>query len=163
MGMATKNQFQIVVPRRSQTCSQCGEKFAGGMSYYSSVAESEEEEVVRSDTCEGCWKGSTGVYWKGRVPVKEEKAKYADLDRDDRALAILKDCLREEGEAAKEEAFVLSLYLARQRRLLSRKALNDQQLYEVQGTEEILAIPILPLSSLQVEQVQGRIAEKLQG
>ncbi len=154
--------FQITIPRRSNRCAKGDDPFVPSTSYYSLVEEGEKGELERRDYCEACWKGvdkDGRTYWKGRVPEKKERAKYADLSRDARALALLRDALK--GESTQDEAFVLALYLQRQKKLLSRKVVKEQQLYEVAGTEEMIAVPVIKLSSLQVETVQKQIAEKM--
>ncbi len=161
--MAAKPSFQILIPKRANQCAKGEAKFEPGDAYYSLVLENENEEQERFDYCTRCWKEverKGGVHWRGKVPKRKEKAKYADLSRDERAMALFRDALSEQRD---DEAFVLGLYLSRQRRLLVRKIVKGQQLYEIASSEEVVGVPILELSTQQVEEVQQRLAEKMKG
>jgi hypothetical protein len=166
LGMAVNATFKLNIPRRSLQCDWGGSRFASGDGYYSVVAEGEDGTYTRSDYCVSCWsrvdqRGE--VYWKGKVPETKQKILYADLERDDRALAILQEMLVLGDKEACGEAFVLALYLVRQKKLFIRKVVKGQQLYEIPGTGEVLAVSKVPLSSLQVLDVQKKIAKRLSG
>lgn len=168
--------FQIMIPRRSSACAGGGEKFEPKQTYHSVVREDDGGEFVRLDYCSPCWekiadelKGEEIVHWKGQVPAKVVQNKLAGLNRDERALVILKELLQKEelSEKEEEEAFVLGVFLARQRVLYARKQLTKDgktfQIYEKGGGEEILAVPHKELSVLEVSTVQQQIAQKLKG
>lgn len=161
--------FQIEIPKRAGVCAHGGELMAPGMTYYSSlVLRDEDGGFDRHDYCAACWeqltqKGEKISTWKSAIPAKKV-ASDLPKKRDDRAYYLLKESLASDGVLAREEAFVLSLYLARRRRIFLRQemARNDQkfQLYEVAETEEMLCVPKVELSHLQVESLQLELAKK---
>lgn len=143
------------------------------MDYYSLLSEG-EKGFVRMDYCVACWKKHASAqadtapissHWRSKVPFKKGPARLPE-ERKERALEILKEALTREGEDDRSEAFVLALYLARKKQLYLRKEMKkpDGQiiyLYEVAVTEEMLAVPKLKLSKLQIERVQAQIASIL--
>jgi len=167
---STKSPYPLVIPRRSHQCSAGQEPLLPGTAYFSVVNEDAQGEYVRTDYCPNCWKTvertEEAIHWKGKVPDKKKRLEYADLSRDERAMAVFKDTLSSAEKEHHEEAFVLSLFLARKRYLLPRKQLRKEetlfQLYEVGSTEEMVAVPQIDLSDLEVEKVQKRLAEKMQ-
>ena len=172
--MSVKASFKITIPRRSSSCGGCAARFDAGDRYVSLVNEDEEspDGFIRHDYCSPCWEKedpsvSPAVQWKGRIPPKKVVDPYADLSRDERAFAILREVLASEEEGAAEEAFVLALYLGRKRQLLTRKLFQQEghqfQLYEVSKTEEMLAVPHFDLATLDISAVQKRVAEKMKG
>jgi len=103
--------------------------------------------------------------WKGTVPEKIEKE---DLfkNRDEKAAQLLKESLSDDREEKRENAFILSLYLARKRLLVLRKEIQDPKqqsvvIYEDPATEEIYPVPKLTLSSLDIPAIQKRLASLL--
>lgn len=173
--MSTKSAFQIAIPRRSYACSQCNEPFAAGKTYYSILGEERVEgDYPRLDYCQACWtkqtKSKTPQYssaWSAAVPLKKE-ASELPKQRDARALYLLKQTLNQDDKESNAEAFVLSLYLARRRRLYLRQEMKLQNghyasLYEVAETEEMLCVPKLALSDLQVEKIQEKLATHFKG
>jgi len=165
--------FQIEIPRRSRHCRLKQEPFTPGMRYHSVLAEAEEGDLQRQDYCSQCWEAVAQgpekhgqSHWIGRVPHDKEE-KEENLDRDERALVLLKEALQSDSDAAHDEAFVLALYLER-RRLLARRKETIQQgykflLYEVLATEEMLAVKLIDLSKLSVAGLQRKISRKLNG
>jgi hypothetical protein len=134
------------------------------MDYYSMLFEGEKGTFVRKDYCVACGKGlakQEGILsaWKGVVP--ERKKEVQPLSRNEKALELLRAALEHEGEEERQEAFVLALYLARNRFLLARKDLSPEiALYEVAATEEMLAVRKVPLTTLAVSHVQQKLAQK---
>jgi len=164
--------FQIEIPRRASACLERGESFISGMRYHSAIVLTEEQGVVeRRDYCEKCWaqqqqKVQPHVLssWKSVVPP-EKRESGLPKQRDERALYLLKEVLKSDLSEQEGEAFVLALYLSRRRRLLLRHDINIEggrvaSLYEVADTEEMLCVPKVPLSDLQVEAVQCELAKK---
>ena len=157
--------FRIEIPRRSATCFKGGETFKAGDPYYSLVKEEEKEKLLREDYCLACWeKASINkealTVWKGKVPKKHEKKQ--PVDRNLKALELLKEALAKDTPDSHQEAFVLALYLVRFRQIVLRKELkNSLSLYEVIETEEMLTVPKLKLTSAQTKDLQERIAKKL--
>ena len=170
--MTHHNPFQIVIPRRAPTCFHGGEAFVKGEEYYSTIAPGEGEGVFeRRDFCMKCaselikkkdfQKGAS--LWKSAIPPKKEPSDLPK-QREARALALLKEAIA--SGHADSEAFVLALFLARRRLIFQRQELSLPNgrmgiVYEVPETEEMLCVPKITLSELQVEKVQTEIAAKL--
>lgn len=163
--------LQIEIPKRASHCFKGGELLNQGDSYYSALILGQNEHVYqRQDYCLTCWKEcgqsipAMASSWKSIVPKKKEKSELPKR-RDDRALYLLKEALANlEAEGAKEEAFVLSLYLARRRLIAVRQELMKEgkpfSLYEVAETEEMFCIPKISLSELKIEKVQQELSKK---
>lgn len=157
-----KQIIGLEIPRRNPLCSKGQEPFEPGAAYLSFLVET-PKGLQRLDFCEKCspFETETVAEWRGRVPLKSEKR--MPVNRNERALELLKLALHDRN---KEEAFVLGLYLARNRVLALRKeAVIDQQpinLYEDIATEEIYPIPRLTLSQLQSSGIQEILAKKFQ-
>lgn len=159
-----KQIIGIEIPRRNPLCTKGQEPFQPGVPYLSFLTES-PKGLVRSDFCEKCWgsdlPAGSVAEWRGRVPLKTEK--QAPVNRNERALELLKLALHEQN---KEEAFILGLYLARNRVLALRKeaTINNLQvnLYEDPNTEEFYPIPKLSLSQIQTNAIQETLAKKFQ-
>lgn len=148
----------LKIPRRNGACHAGGEPFTPGMEFTSHLYEAEKGEMVRKDFCTACSpaekEGSLGR-WKGKVPHPKEKK--LPVERNARALELLKLALEEKADS---EAFVLALYLARARLIALRQELKEQSVYEVLATEEMLAVPRMQLSSLEIEKIQMRLAQQ---
>lgn len=168
--MVFNSIFPIDIPKRSQACAKGQEALQSGATYYSLLVEEKEQGQQRRDYCAKCWETvaidddflKSKIYWKSRVPSKKEEPQLPQ-DRDERAFVLLKTALEESNNP---EAFVLALYLARKRLISLRKEFNNdkgqvQQLYEVLETEEMLCVNKVPLSSLQIVQIQTQLAKKM--
>ncbi|MEI8366539.1 MAG: hypothetical protein WCF65_09015 [Parachlamydiaceae bacterium] len=165
--------FQIAIPKRAATCAHGGELITPGMEYYSVIAAREADGGYdRHDYCPLCWqqlskREERSSSWKSSVPLKKAVSELPKK-RDDRALYLLKEALSSTAadELVKEEAFVLSLYLARRRLIFFRQELkrNNQPvlLYEVAETEEMLCVPKVELSQLKMDTLQVDLAKKFQ-
>lgn len=137
------------------------------------TGEIEDDQYTRKDYCLNCWNtdglsssARQGSYWKGVVPAKKA-ASEIPKQRDARALHLLKENLLCNHDEDAAETFILSLYLARRKRLLFRKEMvmhNGQPgtLYEIPETEEMLLTPKLKLSELEIEKLQLLLAKKFQ-
>lgn len=173
--MKAKHTFQVDIPRRAACCARGQEEFLPGMEFYSVLDEGDEKgQFQRFDYCPLCWSQldvhaqhpKLISYWKSKVPAK----KLADdlpKQRDARVLALLKAAVQH-GQAGHDEAFVLALYLARRRLIVLRQELTLPEggaasLYEVVESEEMLCVPRMPLSELQVEKIQQSLAAQLRG
>ena len=167
-----KKPFLLEIPRRAPLCVVGKEPFQSGMEYYSTLEDQEEAGLVRRDYCLACWDligrqeslNKSVTQWKSKVQAKKE-ADALPIDRSERALVLLKRALENSDENSQEEAFVLALFLARQRKLYLRQELKQANgewisLYEVPSTEEMLAVKKIALSSLQTEKIQGSLALK---
>lgn len=169
-----KSFFNIEIPKRNAKCSKEGEAFEPGAYYYSLVIEEDEQLLIRHDYCAACWAKiledegllkDAVTHWKSIVPTKKDiKDLYAN--RDEKALALLKEAVKGLSEEDAQRAFVLSLYLARKKLIYLRKEVSSEdghslQLYEVAQTEEMIGVKKMALSSLQIEKVQKDIAQLL--
>lgn len=168
--------FQVEIPKRASLCHKGGETLEPSQEYFSTLSEGEEAGTYqRRDYCRACWEAMgnqpelpTGSgSWRSVVPTIKP---VSDLPkkRDDRALYLLKEALNQQTPESAAEAFVLSLYLARRRLIALRHEMNQPprgalSIYEVAATEEMLCVPKLSLSELQVEKLQLELAKKFKG
>jgi len=174
--MTAKTPFQIEIPRRATACLHGQEPFVGGMEYYSVLMDGPSEGIYqRQDYCSQCWDKLSKEKalppnqssWKSNVPLKKE-ASDLPKQRDARALYLLKEAIKSQEPADCEEAFVLSLYLARKRLMYQRQEIKladgkPALIFEVAETEEMLCVRKIPLSELQVGNVQLELAKKFSG
>lgn len=165
--------FQIEIPRRAACCCHGGEPLLKGCEYYSTLVEGTHEGTYeRRDYCLKCAtqlikeKAFENVrsLWKSAIPPQKEPSDLPK-QREAQALILLKEALAGNDRASYAEAFVLALYLARRRRIFLRQEMRraDGQttlFYEVADSEEMLCIPKIALSDLQVEIVQSELAKK---
>jgi hypothetical protein len=170
--MSGKTSFQIEIPRRASRCVEGQETFEPGMDYYSLMTEG--DFGIRHDFCEACWQRKASResfknvrgFWKSKVPLKKTES-LLPKQRDARILSLLKEALFYKNSDDAAEAFILALYLARKRLLILRQELQFQEgrahLYEVVDTEEMLCVNQMPLSEIQTEKIQLRLAHKLSG
>jgi hypothetical protein len=142
------------------------------MEFYSVLIEGEEKGLYqRHDYCAPCWTlmdvqaqyPKMISHWKSRVPAKK-LVDELPKQRDARVLALLREAILQ--DKSHDEAFVLALYLARKRLIALRQEMTlpdgkPASLYEVLETEDMLCVPRLALSELQVEKVQSSLAKQL--
>ncbi|KAF3362035.1 Uncharacterized protein PHSC3_001346 [Chlamydiales bacterium STE3] len=151
--------FLLQIPKRSSTCSHGKETFSDGMDYYSFIQQEKDHLYVRFDYCQHCWRQlelSEMTFWKGRISSKKENKPKSS---EESALLYLDQVLSD--STKKEELFILALYLARKKILVFRKSLESHDLYENLETEEMLSIPKVAISSLDLPVLQKKLAEKL--
>jgi len=155
--------FQIDIPRRGATCTKGQESFLPLTEYYSVLVDRGDKGFIREDYCPACWKTVTpaGTYWKSVVPASAGKELAPSLNREQKALEHLKDALQRGGEQDLQEAFILSLFLARRRWLALRKDLASKQIYELLATEEFITVPKVQLSTLQSTHLQQKLKDLL--
>jgi len=168
------NTKKIEIPRRNGLCAHCQQPLQPGTPYFSVLLDETKEGVyTRLDYKADCWKqeGLQQSYqkarsiWKAKVPLKKDLSELPK-QRDARALFLLKESLANHAPESYAESFVLSLYLARRRKIAMRQESffsdgHPASLYEVYETEEMLLVPKLALSNLEVEKIQLAIAAKL--
>lgn len=173
--MSSQTAFQISIPKRAACCAHGQEPLTPGMEYYSILKDDGEDgSYVRHDYCPTCWQqlhkqSATQTIrssWKSHIPSKKE-ASELPKQRDERALLLLKEALLRQDSEAEAEAFMLALYLARRRRLFLRQEMEIKKgkrssLFEVAETEEMLCVPKLSLSDLQIEKLQIELAKRFQ-
>lgn len=152
--------FNLQIPKRSSCCCHGQEPFSEGMEYYSFIQRDKENIYLRNDYCKTCWKemqSSEKTFWKGKI---QPKLKDELKSSEETALLYLEDILTSGDK--KQEAFILALYLVRKKILAFRKSIDGFDLYEKLETEEMLAIPKVPIAELNLADLQKSLAEKLQ-
>jgi hypothetical protein len=160
--------FQIEIPKRNLLCCDKGERLLPGMEYFSLLLE-EDEKMTRKDFCLTCWNqgslknsfSNNRGYWKSKIEIKKE---INPSSRIDRATLLLKNLMENQKEN-ENELFVLVMFLAHARRLALRQELEHEGekfgLYEILKHEEFVTVKIIPLSHLEIEQIQQSLAAKL--
>lgn len=151
--------FLLQIPKRSSCCSQGREPFHEGMEYYSFIQHEKENVYLRQDYCQECWQKmqiSEKTFWKGKIQAKESVELKSS---EEKALQYLEEILND--ETKKQEVFILALFLVRKKMLVFRKSIEGFDLYEKIATEEMLAIPKIAISQLDVASLQKNLAEKL--
>ncbi len=151
------------IPKRSPQCCHCQGAFVKGGELLSVLL---EEFPFRSDYCISCidFAPKELPKWRSRVPQKQ-KSPYAHLKRDERALALFRDLLKEPADRW-GEIFILAQYLEREKILILRQDGVSTQgiplsIYEIAATEELFRIPRLDPRALPLEQIQASLAEQL--
>jgi len=170
--MTSKNLFQLEIPRRANVCITGGEPLVSGSECYSILLEGAEEGTYeRRDYCAACGAQQTKLHalssvvsqWKSIIPVQKV---VSDLpkQREVQALELLKETLQLNEDGAQSEAFVLALYLTRRRKIILRQEIKRESkkflLYEIAESGDMLCVPKIALSELQVEAVQEKLAKK---
>ena len=130
---------------------------------------------LRQDFCQACWEKSVRAetlksgktHWKSKV-ITKKKDPITAQNRDERVLELLKELIGLDSEEARQESFMLALFLARRRIVALRQEVQQDdgslaQLYEVGDTEEMLCVKKYPLAALNVQVIQAEIAKKLKG
>lgn len=165
--MSSLSLFNI--PKRNKTCCLGEEPFAPGMEYFSVIYEN-PHSYTREDYCLPCWKKASlkkeAKYWKARVAAAEKKEDTQEQDAKNRkALGLLQRLLTSPDERSEAEAFVLALYLARQKQLIFRKQLRHAgipyDLYEQESSGETISIRRMELDKLEVEKIRESLASQL--
>lgn len=170
--MQGRSSSQFKIPRRSLRCFHGNEPLEPGVEYYSLLLEGDEPGVYsRQDLCHACWQrmskekiNDSKAYWKAIVPKKVQPSELPK-QRDIRAWHLFKEALDKEDPQTLIETFVLSLYLARKKKLIFRKAITLENLqpaflYEAADTEEIFCIRQFTLAEEKIAQVQADLAQK---
>lgn len=166
--MANKAKPKWDIPSRGRHCFKGQEPLLPGMTYYSLLLVDEAGTYQRKDYCVSCWqeefmgKEAPTTYWKATVAKRKDK-KLNNQELGERALELLQATLND--PEAKEDAFVLGLYLHRIRTIAPRQEVQmdgvDCTLYEVLETGEMLCVPKESLSVAQISEAQSRLTAKL--
>lgn len=162
------------IPRRAIQCVRGQEIFPVGGEYHSLLLQNEELQIIRQDFCTHCWEladikeKNSFPHWKGIVPKSAAKRIWPK-EQGARALILLKELLEAGAAAVKEsacECYILGLFLLRRRTLSLHNEITDASglrliLCQVVGTDELLAIPKMSITSEQAEILRQRLAPKL--
>jgi len=157
----------IRLDRRAPACMRCERVFSDGETIVSAITPGEEEQsFLRRDLCEACFEaqgGAEGVHslWRSRQPER-----ITDPHRVDFELAgqFLERLLREKDPAQAELAWVLSLLLARKRRvkLHERRGSDGRRLATIAfpGSEEDLEVELAvpDLRAVDADRLQRELA-----
>lgn len=153
--------LQTEIPRRCNSCQNCSAVFAGGDQYCSVL-----ENIGRQDYCIPCWtqihspSSSSRCFWKAAIPQKKENISISQ-----NKIASTINLLKANIEKNPPEALLLALYLVRKRILILRKdfAEGDQifGLFEVQATEEMIAVKRVSFSKIDIHATKASIASQL--
>lgn len=170
--MSMKKYFNIDIPKRHSQCSHAKEELVPGNDMYSAIFE-EGHSLSREDYCSQCWTHlqkeanmhEAVTYWKSVVPEKKE-VKEIYLDRDDKALALLKKFSQSDNIDETHQAMILALYLSRRRKLYRRKEeINDQGegiiFYEVAQTQDFVQVKKVDPQNIDIPKIQKMIAANL--
>jgi hypothetical protein len=164
--------FKVELPKREACCRKGGEPFAAGDECYSVISEGEGDDFRRDDYCPTCWEAekidleTCITHWKAKVPMRESERKECFQTKEEKALELLKTSLQSGEEGDSHQAFILALFLARQKVVALRKEVCQDsgewlQLYEVLATEEMCCVKKVELSALAVAAIQHSLASKL--
>jgi hypothetical protein len=152
-----KAQFQITIPKRSQSCMQCNKPFAPNQEIHSQVVEG-EEEWIRQDACVECFSPiENAAKWK-QVIDSNEKIVPENRDHIEKLLELLQKLIESEAASDHEEAFLLALYLVRKKVLVHRVRMG---LYENAETGDMFLVPKIDFSHFSAHATQLRLQEKL--
>lgn len=140
------------IPRRQKRCSHCQTPFSPGSFYYTLLHTLPSPQGgERFDFCSSCGVSSCtnreegqAIFWQGRIPTKVEEGPLPALAQ--HAEAILRELCSCQEENVAEQAFLLALFLVRQRKLAQRYEETTPQggillWYEVLASGELLAVP----------------------
>lgn len=168
-----QQKFQIEIPKRGIACKERGEPFVPGMGYYSLLINDPEEGFSRHDFCLECWQkksideqqGRDRVFWHSVIPSSKEVYKDCCSERDQQIHQLFHGTSQSEWQGPAER-FILALYLQRKKKLILRREWKDEEgrtflLYEIPESEEMLPIEKVPLSTIDIQNIQANIAEKL--
>jgi hypothetical protein len=160
------------IPRRHGRCCQCQTLLNAGVRYYTSlVLPTQENEGQRFDYCQKCGvdrlpehQGNAKIFWQGKIPPKViEESSIATAQK---AIALLRELCASDREDATEQAYILALYLGRQRQLALRyrEVLSDATVllwYEVLTAGDMLAVTYVTPRPAAAADLQRQLAEYL--
>lgn len=149
--------------RRSPVCMESGEPFREGDGIVSAIYRS-DEGFVRRDVREDRFAdaGEAFSVWRSRMPATEEEERKLDLDL---ALDFLDRLVREADPAREGLAYVLTLLLARKRRVKIRetRALPDGEVLTVvlprPDGDETVKVRAPALQEAEIEALQQELAK----
>jgi len=171
--MSMKTFFGIEIPKRNAQCANAEEELNPGEQIYS-VINLSEDVFLRDDFCENCWSQVKGedrikksiTHWKSIVPEKKVEEKENFLDRDQKALALLKKMASSSAIEEQHQAYILGLFLARRRQVYNRKEFKNENdeaaiLFEIASSNDVVPVRKFEFSDLDVAAIQKILAKKL--
>lgn len=160
--------YFIEIPKASQTCSLGLEPLAGS-DYYSALFENDEAGCLdRKDFCLTCWKtfskdeafSKAKSFWKSRMP--EKSPEKPPKNRQEHVFNSLENLLKQDSEESRRLAYMLTLFLARQRLLILRQEVELDGykcgLYEIAQQGVMLCVKKVNLQELTNPDLQIKVA-----
>jgi len=157
------------IKQRSAACRQCGQAFANGQTYVSSLRVN-GADYERVDCCENCWNdgkfaADSFSSWRG---VFQAEPPPPEVLKKETAESLLRRLIEKNDPQYRNSIFILAVMLER-RRILAEKEVRPQEgdlvlrVYEHRQTGEtfIIGDPVLSLD--QLEHVQSEVANLLSG
>lgn len=170
-----KREYQpYQIPRRNSKCCECSLVFIPEGKYCSVLQEDEEGAPQRHDYCIPCWEKfpkdhqpGSNVMWQSTIQAVPVPAHIkGETARCERALELLRQYSQGKEDQELGLAYILALYLDRRKKINFKKEImqgTDLSLlfFEVSETEEMIAVPKIPLNQLNAEHLQSVLAEQL--
>lgn len=163
--------YFIEIPKSSHICSKGSEPLAGS-EYYSALFENDEVGCLdRKDFCLNCWKvfiqeeafSQTKSFWKSRMP--EKGPEKPPKNRQEHVFASLETLLKQDSDESRRLAYMLTLFLARQRLLALRQEVELDGykcgLYEILQQGIMLCVKKVNLKELESPDLQLKVAALL--
>lgn len=163
---------RLDIPKRDRRCTAGDHVFTPGDECFTFIS-LEKNRWNRKDLCKSCWSNlkvnglplNVMSYWQSKIPSIKENLPPIPLQRDERALSLLKSMMTSEDIQAAKEAYILALYLLRKKRLSLRQEIDQLGqsllLFEIVETEELLPVKKISLESHEIEILQKSISDKL--
>ena len=148
--------IKINIPRRSNACSVCQNKFEPGSEYCSLL-----DEGQRSDFCIECWKlheKKGSCFWRATISKKSQKPSD---NRNEKAFTLF----RESEDHQDAERWILALFLSRQKIFFLKQEFEKEgRKYQVYETTdgEAFAVAVISISASQIQEIQQKLAHGLQ-
>lgn len=163
------NTIRPEIPKRAQGCIQCQELFKPGHQVASWLYQNEEGIFLRDDLCIQCVvkneyreKEETLIHWKAKVAcVKIKKPSSKSIQQEELAYELFHEERLKEAPDSKQKTFILSLFLARKKRLFPRGEKNREKglsYYEDAQTGELIEVPLFQVQLIPVEEIKRELA-----
>ncbi len=156
------------IRRRHGECSRCEAAFEDGQRLASLLRIDEEDDLLREDLCEACWKAgdpeSYLFWWFTRHHPTRSKTVQLDLGSLERLFMELGS--REEG-SLRELRYLLCLLLMRKRKLKLIRVLRGKEgerlILRRPRRQEELAVHVFDFTTERLEELRSRLQEVLDG
>jgi len=156
------------IRRRHGECSRCEAAFEDGQRLASLLRIDEEDDVLREDVCEACWKAgdpdSYLFWWFTRHHPTRSKTVQLDLGSLERLFMELGS--REEG-SLRELRYLLCLLLMRKRKLKLIRVLRgkdgERLILRRPRRQEEIEVHVFDFTTERLEELRSRLQEVLDG
>ena len=165
--MASQKIHPWHIQKCAKKCTQCQTLFQDRQLVFSTLLPNEQNEYIRNDSCQTCWKNSLNheeiSHWKTLFHIpspQEERIKKESAE------SLLRKLLEKEEETLSGVLFILAVMLERKKLFIERDIQQDpsgqkRRIYEHRKTSEIFIIPDPLLRLDQLEEVQIQVAQLL--